>query len=94
MYLSVTKLAKVVLTKAVFLILGLQVHTHRMWLTRRIFFPITSSNLSGTLLLSEKVKGHVKSFSVSRVNKACSHFDFTKVIGNDRNFEENKNFLY
>ena len=55
-----------------------------------IFFPITSSNLSGTLLHSETVKGNKISFSVSGVYKACSQYDFNVVIVNDRKFEENK----
>ena len=67
MYLSAITLANLVLTKAVFQMLRLQVHTPSITPKSDILFQITFSNLSGALLHTETVKGHVISFLVSRV---------------------------
>ena len=94
MYLSETRLTNLVLTKAVFQLLRLEKHTPRMQPRGVMFSEITFTNLSGTLLHNETIKGHVISYLVSPVYLACSQYDFKVVIGENRKFEENKSFIY
>ena len=70
-----------VLTKAVFQLFFLQVHTLTMQSTSDMFFEIRFSNLSGALIHNELVKGHVILYLVNRVYKACSKYNFSLVNG-------------
>ena len=69
MYLSATRLANLALTKAVFQLLSLEVHTLNMRPRCDVFFQFTFSNLNGTLSYSETVKRHVISLTANRVYK-------------------------
>ena len=93
-YLSTNRLVNLVLTKTVFQLFFLQLHTLRMQSTGDMFFQIRFSNLSGALLHNETVKGHVILYLVSQGYKGCSKYDFSVVIGMSRKFEESKSFLY
>ena len=59
MYLSETRLVNLVLTKAVFQLLCLEMHTPNVWFSGDIFFQKTFSNWCDTLPHSETVKRHV-----------------------------------
>ena len=94
MYLKVTRLASLVLTKLVFQLLCLQVlRFSRMQSRVNMVFQNIFSNLNGTLLPSEKLK-HVISYLIRWLYKACTLYDFNMVIGKIRKIGQNKSFIY
>ena len=72
MYLNATRAANLVLTKAVFQLLFVEVHNLNMRPGGDLFFQITFSNLNGTLSHSETVKRHCNLIDSKPVLQACS----------------------
>lgn len=68
-------------------------HIRKMQPRGDIFFQITFTNFSSALLQIQTVKGHVISYLVKQVYKACNQCDLNVVAGNNRTSEENKSII-